>query len=137
MPNDKNKLRWDCEKQGCFNIKKRPKLEEFYDCLPGKIAFGDVDGIVEINDHYLLLEFKGDNIRLPKGQEIMYKRLTKGRPVTVWIINGDCETMHISEYYVFWNGEKRSPENITLEELKRRIIAWVQYAKKSATYSKQ
>ena len=24
-----NPLRWDCEKSGCFNIKCRPKLEQF------------------------------------------------------------------------------------------------------------
>ena len=43
--NGYNPLRWDCQKQGCFNKKKRPKIEEFAECLPGKISFGDIDGI--------------------------------------------------------------------------------------------
>ena len=31
-----NPLRWDCERQGCFNLKRRPKIEVFADCFPGR-----------------------------------------------------------------------------------------------------
>lgn len=32
--NGANPMRWDCTTQGCFNLKKRPKVEVFADCLP-------------------------------------------------------------------------------------------------------
>lgn len=31
-----NELRYNCETQGCFNIKKRPKIEIFAECFPRK-----------------------------------------------------------------------------------------------------
>jgi hypothetical protein len=43
-----NPLRLDCAAQGCFNLKRRSNIELFADCFPGRISFGDVDGIVEI-----------------------------------------------------------------------------------------
>ena len=36
--NGYNPLRWDCERQGCFNLKRRPKIEVFADCFPGRIS---------------------------------------------------------------------------------------------------
>lgn len=56
--NGYNPMQWNCERQGCFNVKKRPKIEMFADCLPRKISFSDIDGIVEINGNLLLLEWK-------------------------------------------------------------------------------
>lgn len=52
--NGYNPLRWDCERRGCFNLKRRPKIEVFAECFPGRINFGDVDGIVEIGGNALL-----------------------------------------------------------------------------------
>ena len=74
MPNNPagfNPLRWDCDHQGCFNKLKRPKIEVFADCFPGRINFGDVDGIVEINGYLLILEWKPERIELSRGQGIM------------------------------------------------------------------
>ena len=49
-------MRWDCSASGCFNVKRRPKVEQFADALPGRVSFGDVDGIVEINGWFLMIE---------------------------------------------------------------------------------
>lgn len=43
-----NPLCGDCARHGCFSLKRRPKIELFADCFPGRISFGAVDGIVEI-----------------------------------------------------------------------------------------
>ena len=40
--NGANPLRWDCAKRGCFNEKKRPKIEVFAECFPGRISFGKI-----------------------------------------------------------------------------------------------
>jgi len=73
-------MRWDCEKQGCFNLKKRPKIELFADCFPGAISFGDVDGRVEYKGRFLELEWKPETIdwrvRPNYGQGLALKRRT-------------------------------------------------------------
>ncbi|MAG24660.1 hypothetical protein CMI47_03685 [Candidatus Pacearchaeota archaeon] len=53
-----NPMRWDCQTQGCFNKKCRPKIEVFAECFPRRINFGDVDGSIEINGYELKLEWK-------------------------------------------------------------------------------
>lgn len=74
MPRDGfNPMKWDCEERGCFNRKMRPKLEEFAACLPGRIAFTDVDGIVEIGGRFLMLEWKSRPGRIATGQRIMFE----------------------------------------------------------------
>lgn len=67
--------RWDCRTQGCFNLKKRPKIERFADCLPGRIAFTDVDGVIELCGNFLYLEWKSHQ-DLGGGQRILFERLT-------------------------------------------------------------
>mgnify|MGYP006972377369 CR=1 FL=1 len=92
--NGANPMRWDCTRQGCFNIKKRPKIELLADCLPGRIAFGDVDAIVEVCGHFLLLEWK-DHPQLGTGQRILFQRLTLLCPAIVLIVEGDAESMAV------------------------------------------
>ena len=125
-----NPMRWDCEKRGCFNVKRRPKIEHFHDIFPGKINFGDVDGIVEINSKGLMLEWKCDNIDLPKGQQIMYTRLTKDERLTVIILCGNAETMEISHLGYFFAGKYSCPSQSTTKRAREWIASWVEYAKK-------
>ena len=62
-----NPMRWDCDTDGCFNVKRRPKIEMFADCFPRRINFGDVDGLVEIGGRFCLLEWKGQGGALRRG----------------------------------------------------------------------
>ena len=126
-----NPMGWDCEKSGCFNKERRPKIEIFCDCFPGKINFGDVDGIVEINGRGLMLEWKTSMKKLtfPIGQKIMYERLTSGRKLTVLGIIGDAKTMVCSKYCIFWDGKQGQWIDSDLKEIKNRIKQWVEWAK--------
>lgn len=99
--NGYNPLGWDCSTSGCFNVKKRPKIEQFHDCLPGRISFGDVDGIVEINGYVLMLEFKPAPDTLQMGQKIMYERLSTSPQFSVLCLAGDAETMEITHGLVY------------------------------------
>lgn len=126
--NGYNPLRWDCEKNGCFNIKRRPKIEVFSDCFPRRINFGDVDGLVELNGNALLLEwktFKGD---LPKGQSIAFKNLTKDGKITVLCVVGNAETMECTHYGFFWNGEWHKYRKASLMEVKSFMTRWAKNA---------
>ena len=125
-------MRWDCEVSGCFNIKRRPKTEVFADCFPGRISFGDVDGIVEIGGNVLLLEWKSaSNGTLSRGQAIMHERLTTLCPITVFVVVGDPETMVVQEMGAIYHGARVPAEGltaVTLDGLKARVRAWAKWA---------
>lgn len=125
--NGANPMRWDCARQGCFNIKKRPKVELLADCLPGRIAFGDVDAIVEVCGNFLLLEWK-DHRQLGTGQRLLFERLTLLCPATVLIVEGDAEAMTVSTIRRVWRGVISPSEDTDLEGLGRRIRAWTEEA---------
>ena len=125
-----NPMRWDCEKQGCFNKLKRPKIEQFSDCFPGRINFGDVDGIVEIAGRALLLEWKPGKDALRTGQRIMYERLTRDKLLSVILVCGNAETMEISSFAQFCSGKQRPWKDGSMDDVKKWIRAWVAWAQK-------
>ena len=88
--NGANPLRWDCKRQGCFNAVKRPKIEMFAECLPGRGSFGDVDAIAELAGNLLILEWKS-HPNIPTGQRILHEQWTANGPATVFVIVGNGE----------------------------------------------
>ena len=119
------KLRWDCERQGCFNRVKRPKIEVFDDCFPGLNAFTDVDAIIERNGRFLILEWK-DHRDIPTGQRIMFERLTQDSSLVVVMVQGNSETMAVEAIKMVAGGKIGAWEPCDLESLKRRIRRWEQ-----------
>ncbi len=126
--NGSNPMRWDCEKQGCFNKKRRPKIEVFSECFPGRINFGDVDGIVEINGKGLLLEWKSVSQNLPTGQRIMYERLTQTGLLTVIVALGDAESMEVWQSCWFVRGKQGLWVTTNLQGMEELIKKWVNNA---------
>ena len=118
------KLRYDCDFKGCFNKHKRPKLEEFDTNLPGKIAFTDIDGVVEVNGRFLYLEMKSPGVPIPTGQEILFTRRTMDSISTVYVVNGDAETMECEKVTIYRGGKKDREVEADLDELKRMIGRW-------------
>jgi hypothetical protein len=126
-----NPMRWDCVKRGCFNTLRRPKIEQFHDLFPGNINFGDIDAIVEINGNALILEWKSERTTLPRGQEMMYRRLTKSSPLSVLIVVGDANSMEIASLGSFFRGIYQEPVSSTNDELRLSIKNWVLCAQKN------
>ena len=125
-PDGYNPLRWDCGADGCFNKKRRPKIEVFADCFPRRINFGDVDGLVEINGKFCLLEWKGDGGKVSTGQRISFERHTKQQDGNVvFVAEGDAETMSVHRYCVFYRGKQSAWRDATLIDLKAAITRWV------------
>lgn len=129
MSNGANPLRWNCDNRGCFNIKKRPKIEMFADCFPGKISMGDIDGAVEINGKLLILEWKEDRGGLRQGQEIMFENLSKHGNVSVMIVEGCPETMQVSRVAIYHGGKFSPWKEATLEDIKCRMRGWAEWAR--------
>jgi len=124
-----NPMRWNCEADGCFNIKRRPKIEAFAECFPRRINFGDVDGLVELSGCFCLLEWKGDGGSVKAGQRRSYIEFTRTGGNIVFVVNGDAETMAVRDYSIFWNGKQRPAVVGDLDAVKARIkkwVAWVQ-----------
>jgi len=125
--NGANPLRWDCERQGCFNVHKRPKIEVFADCLPGRLAFSDVDGIAEVNGHLLVLEWK-EHRHIPRGQHLLYARWTANGPATVILIVGDARQMTVEETACIYQGRIGPWHSTDLAGLRQDIRAWADWA---------
>lgn len=134
-PNGFNPMRYDCENQGCFNKKRRPKIEVFADCFPGKINFGDVDAEVEINGYSLRIEWKCNGNTIPKGQKIMYERKTRYGIDCVLCVHGNAETMEVFSVGSFVNGEWQDWEIANLDELKTKVSKWSAWAQKQPPIS--
>ena len=130
--NGYNPIRWNCEKDGCFNIKRRPKIEQFADCFPGRINFGDIDGLVEMNHKGLFLEWKGYVGSLPKGQQITHERLTADGRLSTLCVVGDAETMECTHYGFFFKGKWHDYKEASLEDIKQFIKRWVAHSKKAS-----
>jgi hypothetical protein len=128
-PNGCNPMRWDCTANGCFNTIMRPKIEVFADCFPRRISFSDVDGIVEINALFLMLEWKSSQY-IPRGQEILYARLTQTGRTTVFVVCGNAQTMEVFSAAIFSKSSNRGWKPYTLDELKQQFCRWSQWAER-------
>lgn len=128
----KNPLRWNCDRDGCFNRKHRPKIEIFADDLPRNIAISDIDGTVEINGHFLFLEWKSGECRdIPMGQEIWAKQKTLQSPRNTYIIIfGDCETMEMTHIQTIKHGRVYGLTECNLEQFHLRLQGWVYKAER-------
>jgi len=125
-----NPLKWDCEKQGCFNKKKRPKIEVFCGCFPRKINFGDVDGLVELNGRGLLLEWKDNGGIIPTGQKIAYEKLSTTGILTTVVVIGNPETMECRKYRICFKGKWHEYKDADLDSVKSVIKKWCKWAEK-------
>jgi hypothetical protein len=134
LDNGCNPMRWNCATSGCFNLKKRPKIERFADCLPGRIAFSDVDAIAEIHGNLLFLEWK-DHPYINTGQRILFERLTQLCPATVLIVEGDAEHMTVDTIRTAWRGQIAPPEVDNIDGPRARIQQWSRWAMSNSAIS--
>jgi len=104
-----NPMNWNCERQGCFNTEKRPKIEQFHNCFHSNISMSDVDAIVEVNGNILIIEWKQHSQELGIGQRILFQRLTSRANIWVYVVRGCPKTMEIEGYQVISDGRLPTP----------------------------
>jgi hypothetical protein len=122
-------MQWDCAASGCFNATHRLDFGHFYDCLPGRISFSDVDATVEVNGCFLFLEFKSAKGDLPTGQRIYFERLTALSPrIYVMVVAADLATMTCFAVRCIWQGRVGAWVDATLHSLRAAIKAWSNWA---------
>jgi hypothetical protein len=123
--NGYNPMGWNCAKKGCFNIFSRAKIEMFAEDLPRNIAMGDIDATVEVNGHFLFLEFKTTPRYIKTGQRIYFQKLTRlSDKITVIVIYADPETMECYEFCSIEEGRISCWQQCTLKEIKACIKEW-------------
>jgi len=119
------RMRWNCDKSGCFNLKQRPKIEVFDDCFGRGCAFGDVDGIMESRGHFLILEWKRPGVELGTAQRLLHVRLTALSPaITTLVVWGDAETMEVESISPIRGGKLGKRIACNLDTLKGWMAEW-------------
>jgi hypothetical protein len=143
-----NPMRWCCQEKGCFNDLLRPKLEIFADCFPGKRTLGDIDGWCSIDNnwnnvagHDILLEWKSKVCDIPLGQELSYRRLSRYKDFTIFVVAGQAKTMRVEAVQIYYstlykNGI-RTWFKTDITDLKKRIRDWVAWAQGTAGMGQQ
>jgi hypothetical protein len=124
-------LRWDCLERGCFNHKNRPKFAALAEAFPGRINFTDIDGIVEIANQFLMLEWKSGPMDIPDGQRILYTRLS-ALGVTIVVVAGDARMMTVDWLAFFHKGVFYKWRRSTHAQLIALIKRWVVNAQRQA-----
>ena len=132
-PGGSNPMRWDCQDGvNCYNHKARPKIEVFGECFGNGITFGDVDGIVEVSGHFLLLEWKHRATNIPTGQSRMYCMMTREPRFTVLCVAGSAETMVVTHAQVFRGGSSGGWQPHTLAEVMHWVRCWYRRTRRMA-----
>jgi hypothetical protein len=119
-------MRWDCNERGCFNIKKRPKIEVFSECFSNGINFGDVDGLVERRGRFLLLEWKSTN-HVPTGQRRLHDAILKDERWAIVFVCGDPELMTVDSFEIRY-GAGRPRRGCSMDELMEQVRRWYAWA---------
>ena len=98
----------------------------FNDCLPARLGFTDIDGIMERRGSFLVLEKKFDASRPGLGQLIMFRQLVKLEKFTVCIFGGT--EFDVQYMYLLTRAKEKYISEPSLDKLKKLIRDWLVYA---------
>lgn len=90
-----------------------------------KIRLSDIDGIVERNGHFLLIEAKSSGVPIPIGQGIMFDRFAAMPKCSVLVIWGEPNK---PEKMQLWG---RTRQEATEQDVQRIVADWFVMANSS------
>lgn len=94
-------------------------------CFGGtRIRVTDIDGLVERNGHFLLIEAKSPGKDVPTGQRILFDRLVQDKRWHVLIVWGEANK---PEEMQVWGRRKTRADEATVQRAVRR---WFEYAER-------
>jgi len=135
-------------------LRSLPDWTDFNECFaPSNIKISDIDGVVERNGRFLLMDFKSPDVhQIPKGQSILYEAFARLDPFTVLIVHGrtnndvpgatlrsgaealiaDLGTVQVERYTEYRRSSNGTITPVSTEattaDLKRFIRAWFEKA---------
>jgi len=93
--------------------------------LLGKVVPSNLDMVLERKGHFLFAEWKRDNEKVSKGQEILLKALAELPQNTVLIVNGDTDNgMRVDSFWRVLPDGRCIKSGNGLIEFKDYIIEW-------------
>lgn len=121
-------IRHDCT-NGCYVQLHLPDWAFLTPAFPRGIQPTDLDGFVELNGHFLTLEWKGEGAELTDGQRFAFRRRTLNQTDAVLVLYGDSQRTQCTAMRVIVNGfiGQRAPaNNQRVFERCARWAAWAQ-----------
>ena len=116
-------MRWDCPADGCY-VPHIPDWSPFNGCFPRDgIRISDIDGMVEVGNHFLFIEWKMPKATVPEGQLKALTRLTRLPGITVLIVWGKTTTTPEC-WQVIHGGEVPGASTVDHDALLRFITEW-------------
>ncbi len=106
----------------------RRRTERFDHCFPRGITMGDIDSHVEINHHWLFIEYKLGDQAVSTGQWMDLYRLSQRPRMSVWII-WTTEDGFITHGQAL--GEHPKRKEVTEEAIASAIEKWVSVVSKA------
>ena len=91
--------------------------------------FGDIDGIVEINDHLCVLESKTRGAAISKGQHLLFKSISKSEGNAVYLFHGEPDGA-VYDFTLYQDGEVYENCGSGIEQLCDCISQWSTWAYK-------
>ena len=91
-----------------------------------KIRVTDIDGLVERNGKFLLIETKMPSSPIPMGQSIMHKGLLKTGSFTIFIIWGKPNATE--EMQVITTAKDHGIRKANNDTVKKMVKAWFDFA---------
>lgn len=101
----------------------------FDEYLPGKCGFTDIDGIVEINGHILVLETKGAGC-VPLGQKLTLSALQRRRVTSMVVWGKPMQPTKVRIYYP--GGQVKEYPSVDLAWLTEKVRGWATWAQRHA-----
>lgn len=98
----------------------------FGDCFRGSCNFTDIDASIEMNNHWLDIEWKGPGAELPTGQRLSIERRAKHGRTTTFVIWGPPD-IPLMMQICYEGGEWGPVDNADMFHVKRRIADWVSW----------
>ena len=113
-------MRWKCQCQGCF-LEKRSDVAALDGCFPAHVGATDLDGIVELGGHFLVIEFKHLGVLVPRGQGLMFERMVATGKFTVVIVHARGQDV---ESWTVLGPDGRRQVKGDLPALRAEVKAW-------------
>lgn len=83
-------LRHKCDSNGCYVDKLFTDWTYFNHSMPNKLGVTDLDGVIERNGMFFIIEYKSNRKQVEQGQLIMLKRLSSLKCFTVYVVWGSA-----------------------------------------------
>jgi hypothetical protein len=120
-------FRHDCSAEDCY-VQQLPLWDDLIECFPRGIRPTDIDGMVEINGHFLFLEEKRQGAIPHDGQRMALKKLSRFHGVTVVFFRPKLAPVEVGtdmQVLVFVGGETSGWEDCSRAWFMEWLRDWV------------